>query len=65
MDGQKIVRFPDVAVHARVIEYSVLFRVAGPELTFKIFGVSDTEKDRLAVASAFEEAAKLLREGAR
>lgn len=61
MDGGKVIRFPEAASHARAVEYTVLFRLSGAEFTFKIFGVADTEKDRLAVASAFEEAAKLLR----
>lgn len=63
MDGGNVIRFPEAASRYRAVEYTALFRLEGPEFTFKIFGVADTEKDRLAVASAFEEAAKLLRSG--
>jgi len=43
------------------IQYTVVFRHDGDGMSFVVYDIQDSERDRLAVARDFEEAAKSLK----
>lgn len=57
----EIIDFTKCRLRKKAVEYTVIFRHDENGLSFCVYDVDDTKRDRLAVARDLESAAKSLR----